>query len=74
MPKNSFHDYDPYDHICTINLKLDELIGEHNNLANVVKGLVQQNQQFKQDIRALVVEREQLRDQLRLAREARIAK
>lgn len=32
--KEPFHNYDPYDHLVTVNLRLDELITQHNKLAN----------------------------------------
>jgi hypothetical protein len=33
MPKQPFHDYDPYDHLTTVTMRLEELINQHNRLS-----------------------------------------
>ncbi len=44
MPKEPFHNYDPYDHLATVTLRLEELIDQHNKLANHVSQLQVDNQ------------------------------
>lgn len=33
MNKKPFHDYDPYDHLNTVTLRLEEVINQHNRLS-----------------------------------------
>lgn len=32
-PNEPFHNYDPYDHLNTVTLRLEELINQHNRLS-----------------------------------------
>lgn len=61
-----FHNYDPYDHICTINLKLDELINQHNALAQHVSVLEQDNRLLRHRLGQLIEQNKLLVHKLKL--------
>jgi hypothetical protein len=54
MPKEPFHNYDPYDHLATITLRLEEVISQHNNLAKHVENLSTDNRILRHRIAQLM--------------------